>query len=168
MKTHMKAMIAAMVGFTGMTAAQAAEFEDYARVTSVTPQVERISQPEQRCRTDYVQQVEQPSRSAGGAIVGGIAGAILGNQVGKGNGRTAATAAGAVTGAIVGDRIDNRDGYATVTERPVQRCHTVERVENRIVGYNVTYEYRGRSYSTVTPYDPGDRLRLHVSLTPQQ
>ena len=48
---------------------------------------------------------------------------------------------------------------------------TVERLdqwESRIVGYRVAYEYHGRNYTTVLPYDPGNRLRVRVSVDPVQ
>ncbi len=143
--------------------AQAADFEDYARVVSVTPQLEQVNVPRQECRTEYVQ-VQHQERDAGGAVVGGLIGGLIGSQVGKGNGRTAATAVGAIAGAIAGDRAENRE--STVSEQPMRECRTVEHLESRPNGYAVVYEYRGHTYTSVMPYDPGDRLRLHVSLMP--
>jgi uncharacterized protein YcfJ len=145
------------------TAAGAADFDDSARVLRVTPQVEQYNQPRQDCRTEYVPAPQQ--RSAGGAIIGGIAGGLLGNQVGGGNGRTAATAAGAITGAIIGDRMDNNGNAGG--EQQVRNCRTVDNWQSRTNGYAVTYEYHGRTYTSVMPYDPGDRVRLHVSITPR-
>src|SRR4051794_17999889 len=76
--------------------AQAASFEDYARVVSTTPQVEEVNQPRQECQTEYVPVEQQRQRGVGGSIVGGVAGGVIGNQVGGGNGRVVATAAGAI------------------------------------------------------------------------
>lgn len=148
--------------------AMAGEFEDYARVISVKPQIERVNQPRQECRTDYVT-VQRPQRndSVGGAVLGGIAGGLLGNQVGGGNGRTVATAVGAITGAIVGDRIDNGDNVVSSSQQPVQQCRTVDNWTERNAGYYVTYEYRGHTQSSVMPYDPGERVKLRVSITPR-
>ena len=65
----------------------AADYDDFAKVTNVTPQVEQINRPRQDCRTEYVQvnrqvpsreQPHQAERSNSGAIIGGIAGAIIG------------------------------------------------------------------------------------------
>jgi len=95
-----------------------------------------------------------------------VAGGILGNQVGGGNGRTVATAAGAIAGAIVGDRMEDNNGRRAVEEQPVQRCRTIDHWQTRNDGYAVTYEYRGHTYNTVLPYDPGRRLRVNVSVTP--
>lgn len=157
-------MLASLLCFSTMTAASAANFDDSARVLSVTPQIEQYNQPRQECRTEYVQAPQQ--RSAGGAIIGGIAGGLLGNQVGGGSGRTAATAVGAITGAIVGDRIEN-SGNTGGSEQQVRQCRTVDHWETRTNGYAVTYEYHGRTYTSVMPYDPGDRVRLQVSITPR-
>ena len=168
-----------MIGIClGMSvAAHAADFEDTARVMNVTPQVERVNTPRQECRTEYVPIQQQPQqqqqqRGVGGSIIGGIAGGILGNQVGGGSGRTAATAAGAIAGAIMGDRIENNNesgstATTTTTEQPVRQCKMVDSWETRNAGYQVTYEYHGRTYTTVMPYDPGRHIKLHVSLTPR-
>jgi uncharacterized protein YcfJ len=107
-------------------------------------------------------------RGMGGSIVGGVAGGILGNQVGNGNGRTAATAAGAIIGAIAGDRIENSNNAGTVVEQqPVRQCQNVDHWETRPNGYAVTYEYHGHTYTAMMPYDPGDRMKVRVSVTPR-
>lgn len=144
--------------------AAAADFEDTARVVRVSPQTEQINQPRQECHTEYTQ-APPPNRGIGGSILGGLAGGILGNQVGGGNGRTAATAVGAIAGAITGDRVENNNQAAGQQE--VRQCHTVDNWQTRNNGYAVTYEYNGHTYTSVMPYDPGSRLRLRVSLTPQ-
>lgn len=108
-----------------------------------------------------------------GAVVGALIGGALGNQVGKGDGRKAATVAGAVLGAAIGNnagsgraatRYQNRnDYYANGT---VQHCRTVidyrQQDDERVVGYNVTYRYAGRTYHTTTAYHPGSTLRVRV------
>lgn len=153
--------------------AHAADFEDYGRVVRVQPRVEQIRQPREECKTEYVQvpvQQAQP-RSAAGSIVGAIAGGIIGNQVGGGSGRAAATAAGVLAGAVVGDKVGNRpqdnvpSGYQ---EQAVRQCRVVDAYESRTIGYDVTYDYRGRSYTTMMQRDPGERVRLRVSVTPDE
>jgi uncharacterized protein YcfJ len=153
-----------IICFSLISATHAADFDDYARVVSVTPQVEQFNQPRQDCRTEYAP-VQRQQRSVGGSIIGGLAGGILGNQVGGGTGRTVATAAGAIAGAIVGDRMENSD--TAVTEQPIRQCRMVDHWESRTNGYAVTYEYRGQTHTSVMPYDPGERVRLRVSLTPR-
>ena len=153
-------------------------FEDYGRVTRVTPRTEQINRPREECRTQYVQvPVQHPpraeQRSGGGALLGAIAGGIIGNQVGGGSGRAAATAVGAIAGAVAGDRIDNgpsRDSVpqTSVQEQAVRQCRTIDAWETRTVGYEVTYDYRGQSHTTILPRDPGRRIRLRVSVEPVQ
>ena len=167
MKLHTGLALSA-VCFSAMTVATANDFEDSARVISVAPQVEQINQPRQECRTEYVTTQRPQQRGIGGSVVGGVAGGILGNQVGNGNGRTAATAAGAIVGAIVGDRLENNNSAPAVTEQqPVQRCYMVDSWQTRNTGYSVTYEYHGHTYTALMPYDPGQRMRVRVSVTPQ-
>lgn len=161
--------LATVLSFSAFAAAHAADFEDFGRVVSVAPQMEQINQPRQECRDEYVQVAPQPQqRSVGGALIGGIAGGLLGNQVGGGNGRTAATAAGAIAGALTGDRLDNSGQVQGQPQQQVVRqCHTVDHWTSRANGYNVTYQYNGRNFSTVLPYDPGQRVRLQVAVTPR-
>jgi uncharacterized protein YcfJ len=166
MKFQAKLIIAAL-GVATLPLAQAADFEDFGRVVRVEPRVEQVRTPRQECRTEYVQVPVQQERNAGGTIVGGIAGALLGSQIGGGNGKVAASAAGAIAGAMVGDRVQNngRQG-SSVQEQAVQQCRTVEAIESRTSGYNVTYEYRGQNYTSLMRNDPGNRVRLRVSVQP--
>ena len=166
MKFQAKLIIAAL-GVATLPLAQAADFEDFGRVVRVEPRLEQVRTPRQECRTEYVQVPVQQERNAGGTIVGGIAGALLGSQIGGGNGKVAASAAGAIAGAMVGDRVQNngRQG-SSVQEQAVQQCRTVEAIESRTSGYNVTYEYRGQNYTSLMRNDPGNRVRLRVSVQP--
>jgi len=166
MKFQAKLIIAAL-GVATLPLAQAADFEDFGRVVRVEPRLEQVRTPRQECRTEYVQVPVQQERNAGGTIVGGIAGALLGSQIGSGNGKVAASAAGAIAGAMVGDRVQNngRQG-SSVQEQAVQQCRTVEAIESRTSGYNVTYEYRGQNYTSLMRNDPGNRVRLRVSVQP--
>lgn len=148
------------------TTVLAEQYDDYARVRSVTPQYEQVNTPQQECVSEYVQEPARGyGRSYGGSIIGGITGAIVGNQVGRGHGNEAATALGAITGAIVGDRLQNGSGDDG-DGREVRRCRTRDHWERRVAGYRVVYDYAGRRYSTVMPNDPGDQLRVRVSVDP--
>lgn len=103
--------------------------------------------------------------------IGAFVGGILGNQFGKGNGRTAATVAGAVAGGVAGNNIaaageengDSRPQYKTV-----RHCPSVATSQRKAVAYDVEYRYRGDVYSSRMPYDPGDRVRVKVSVTPTE
>lgn len=164
-------LIASALCLSALPFAQAADFEDYGRVVRVTPQVERVNRPHQECRTEYVQvQQPAPQRGVGGAIIGGLIGGLAGNQIGGGTGRSVATAAGAIAGAVTGDRIDNANtpNGGQVAEQQVKQCRMVDGWEERNAGYQVTYEYRGRNYTDVMAYDPGERIKLHVNVQPAQ
>lgn len=167
MKLQAKLIISAL-GVAALPLAQAADFEDFGRVVRVQPRVEQIRTPRQECRTEYVQVPVQQERGSGGSVVGGIAGALLGSQIGSGNGKVAAAAAGAIAGAMVGDRVENngRNVAGGVQEQAVRQCRTVEAIESRTSGYDVTYEYRGQTYTSLMSRDPGNRVRLRVSVEP--
>jgi uncharacterized protein YcfJ len=166
MNIQAKLIVAAM-GIAALPLAQANDFEDYGRVLRVQPRMEQIRMPRQECRTEYVQVPVQQERGAGGGIIGGIVGGLLGNQVGGGSGRVAATAAGAIAGARIGDRTENNNRMpGGVQEQAVRQCRTVDAIETRTNGYDVTYEYRGQTYTSLMSRDPGNRVRLHVSVRP--
>jgi uncharacterized protein YcfJ len=161
-------LIASALCVAALPAAQAVEFEDTARVTRVTPRMEQVNRPREECRTEYVQVPVQQQRSGGGSVLGGIAGAIIGNQVGDGSGRVAATAAGAIAGTMIGDRVQNNNAPQgqRVQEQAVRQCRMVDGYETRTVGYDVTYDYHGQSYTSMMSYDPGQRVRVRVSVEP--
>lgn len=58
-------------------------------------------------------------------------------------------------------------GVPTLTA-PVADCGEVARVYEgrRIDGYDVEYRYRGEVYLSRLDYDPGERLRVRVSVSP--
>jgi uncharacterized protein YcfJ len=140
-------------------------FEDYAKVTQVTPQYEKVNLPRKECFSEYVPERSRRQGSLAGPLIGGITGGVLGAQVGKGSGRVAASAAGAAIGAIVGDRLSDR-GSDEYYEREVRRCRSVDHWETRVVGYEVIYRYHGQSQTVVLPYDPGPKLLLRVAIEP--
>jgi hypothetical protein len=55
-----------------------------------------------------------------------------------------------------------------VQEQAVKQCRTVDHWESRTSGYEVTYDYRGRNYTSIMSYDPGERVRLRVVVEPMQ
>lgn len=134
----------------------------YAQVTRVDPIYEtvRTRVPEERCDGREVRDGGDPT---GGTVIGALVGAALGNQVGKGDGRDAATVAGAVVGGTIGRNVDRNNGSAT---RGGCRVVDVEREERRVASYDVEYVHQGQTYMSRLPYDPGDRLRVRVAVTP--
>ncbi|MBV1775154.1 glycine zipper 2TM domain-containing protein [Burkholderiaceae bacterium DAT-1] len=160
--------VATLTGVCMPIAVHADSYTDYGKVTRVSPQYDRVSVPRKHCTSETITETRRggDERSYGGAVVGAIAGGLLGSQVGGGNGKTAAAAVGAAVGALAGDHIDNRDRRETVEEVPreVQRCRRVDAYEERVVGYQVTYDYRGQQYTTFMRNDPGREVRLRVSV----
>jgi uncharacterized protein YcfJ len=149
-------LAAAAVGAAG--AAPAAFAADYATVISSTPVTASVPVRQQMCSDS--QQIVQPAPSGAGAVIGAIAGGVLGNSVGGGFGRAAATGIGAVAGSVIGNQIEADGQPATAV--PVRRCQTATRYENRVVGYDVMYEYAGQRYSTRMARDPGQRFAVSV------
>lgn len=146
---------------------------DYARVVNVEPLRRRVrtSEPVRECWDEVAYQSDGPlsSRHAGSTLLGGIIGGVVGNQIGTGRGRDAARIAGALIGGAIGNNIshERQRGYYN-DERLVERCEVRYRDswDERIDGYLVTYEYGGRDYTTRMPYDPGERVRIRIDVTP--
>lgn len=125
--------------------------------------ITRTEEPRRECYEQPV--VRQDSGgSAAGTMLGAVVGGVLGHTIGKGDGRTAATVAGAVAGGAVGNRASRGDAYET-TQTTCRDVSTVSE-QRRIIGYDVEYRYRGEVYVSRLSYDPGERLRVRVSVSP--
>ena len=143
------------------------QYNDSARVLSSTPQTERVNMPRQECRTEYQQQsYSNGGNSVAGALIGGIAGGLLGNTIGRGNGRVAAAAVGAGVGAIAGNSLANNQNGGGTRSVPVQNCYQVDNWQTVNAGYLVTYEYNGRTYSTIMNNQPGQYIDVNVAVAP--
>ena len=146
---------------------------DYAQVIDVQPirRRVRISEPVRECwdEVSYASDGPFSSRHIGSTLLGGLIGGALGNQIGSGRGRQVARGAGAIIGGAIGHNVSrDRLGGEYRSERVIQRCETRYRDswDERIDGYDVSYTYNGRRYMTRMPYDPGDRVRIRVDVTP--
>jgi uncharacterized protein YcfJ len=137
----------------------------WADVLRVDPSygVTRTEVPQQQCYDQPVVRREG-GNSAAGTVLGAVIGGVLGHTVGKGDGRTAATVVGAVAGGAVGNNVSGSREYNS-TETRCQNVSTVSE-QRRIVGYDVEYRYRGEVYVSRLNYDPGERLRVRVSVEP--
>ena len=51
--------------------------------------------------------------------------------------------------------------------RDVEHCSVVAAGRDVLEGYDVTYRYQNRDFTTRLPYDPGSRLQLRVVVEPQ-
>lgn len=141
----------------GATSASAMDI--MARVISSTPVVQQVAVPRQVCSNQQV--VTQGQKSGGGALLGAVAGGAVGNAVGNGTGRAVATMLGLFGGAVLGDRIE---GPGAQQVQNMQQCSTQTFYENRPSHFNVVYEYQGTQYNTQMASDPGQFVRLQISL----
>lgn len=57
-------------------------------------------------------------------------------------------------------------GLATQPKRRECGNDTVLHEERRISGYDVEYRYRGQVYMSHMEYDPGNKLRIRISVAP--
>jgi len=130
-----------------------------------------------------------------GGIIGGVIGNQIGRHGGRGA-RNGATIAGAIIGSALanessasasrssnsGDNFRHRRQRRveqpalqntnrpsrTVTTRPVERCRETVQTsyEQRIRAYDVTYRYRGQTFTTRMKRDPGNRIELQINVAP--
>ncbi len=141
----------------------------YADVLRAEPVLEyiRTPRPHEECYDERVV-VREGNDGAAGAVLGAIVGGAIGNQIGKGDGRDAATVAGAVIGGAIGHNAARGNGRAY--EEVQRRCRIVDGYveESRVIGYDVEYRYRGEVYMARLDYNPGEKLRVRVSVTPAE
>lgn len=126
--------------------------------------VARTVTPSQQCYDQPVVQ-QNPGNSAAGTVLGAVIGGVLGSTVGHGGGRTAATVGGAVVGGAVGNSVSDHGSSYETTQTTCQQVNTVSD-QRRISGYDVEYRYRGEVFKSRLNYDPGERLRVRVSVAP--
>lgn len=190
--TILAAALAACAGLAGNASAQT--YGDVARVVSSTPVYERVAMPRRECHAEQVTAYEErrtvrpgpeqyePVRDEGigpGTVLGAIIGGVIGHQLGNSSGgRDHGAAAGAVIGGLIGHSAeqDANAGYRTASRevvvertpvtREVERCKDVMDEKERIVAYDVKYEYNGREFRTRLPYDPGTELPVNVDVRP--
>ncbi|MBS0509300.1 MAG: glycine zipper 2TM domain-containing protein [Proteobacteria bacterium] len=154
-----KTLLLCALALGGTTLCQAAAATEYGTILSKTPAYTQVAVPETQCVNQPV--ALQPPPSGGGALVGALVGGGLGNAVGAGAGRAAATAVGALAGAVVGNNVEA--GSTPPVMASVPQCRTLTRYDNRLVGYDVVYEYNGQRYNARLPNDPGERIALSIT-----
>lgn len=135
----------------GAGLADAALAAEYGTLVSKTAVFAATAVPQQQC-VQQEQLVQRPNTGAG-SLIGALVGGGVGNAIGGGAGRAAATGLGVIAGAIIGDRAEASANPPVATD--VQRCQLVGQVQNRLVGYDVTYDFRGQRYSARVASDPG-------------
>lgn len=140
----------------------AADAAQYAKVLSVDPVRQTVDNPQQVCRDEVVTHTAPPKdqHQIAGTAIGAVLGGVLGNQIGGGRGRTLATVGGAVAGGYAGKRVEEAHQEGTTTSSTVRRCSTVNNPSNKIVAYDVRYEFKGVQRTVRMDHDPGDRLEV--------
>jgi len=147
------------------------DFADVVRVEPLRSQV-RVSEPVRECWQETRPASDGPFayNHVGRTLVGSAIGVAVGNQIGRGSGKDVARVAGALIGGAIGHNVsvDRQRQLGGDRVQSYERCDVRyrERIEERIDGYEVTYEYAGREYVTRMPYDPGERIRVRVDVTP--
>lgn len=114
---------------------------------------------------DEPRRVSRSDRRAGsllGAVVGGVIGYKVGGK--HRHNRRSGAAVGAVLGSALGKNV------ASNKHRNSRHCETVYSRDDYgsrdIVGYNVTYKYKGKRFETFTNYRPGRYIDLRVTAEP--
>ena len=154
------------------TALAQSSYESVA-VISAQPvyQLTRIETPQERCVEERVV-IERRNQQASGTpiIVSTIIGGALGNAVGK---NKSSRRVGAVLGAVLGNSVGRdiaRQSQSSDTReyQTVERCETVfvSHEEERLLGYDVIYQFNGQQYSVRTEQDPGSQMKVRVEVQP--
>lgn len=139
--------ISALIAACGLAQAQ-----EVGQVLSRTAVYQQVAVPRQTCSQNVP---SHTPTSGGGAMFGAIAGGVIGTALGDGSGL--GTMIGAIGGAVLGDRVESSNS------QPVTTCATQTVMENRLVGYNVVYEYAGKTYNVQLPQDPGPTIAIQVT-----
>jgi uncharacterized protein YcfJ len=132
----------------------------YAEVVDVQPVTRTVREPREVCEDVPVQR-RKPVRDehqVAGTVLGAAIGGVIGNQVGDGRGRTVAKVAGVLAGGYAGNKVQERVQESNVETVMERRCETVYDERAQRDGYDVTYEYGGRTTTVRMPHDPGSRL----------
>jgi uncharacterized protein YcfJ len=181
MKTNTRAtalLLAASLLFSGAaTAGKAKGHErhrhegphyDYAKVISVVPVTHIIetSRPERECWQEEVVHEARGGSDLGGMVLGGVVGGVIGNRFGGGDGRKIETVAGTIAGASIGQEMTRGPSHSYSTYEDRCRTYRTRHTEERIIGYDVHYRYNGQEYVTRTDRDPGQRIKVRVTVTP--
>jgi uncharacterized protein YcfJ len=186
---------AAVLAFSFGSQAFAGNVEyDYATVIDAEPIFKsiRVKTPRKHCweeevayETDYYgdknyHYANQGANQHNGTstVLGGVIGAAIGNAVGhRKKNKQVGTVIGAVLGASIGNAYgsqkNRRQNHGQnqvqyVTYGTEERCEVIQEThqEERIVGYKVRYRYSNATYSTRTKVDPGDTIRVRISISP--
>ena len=161
---HIQPVLAPLAGVL-CAAATLAHATEYGTVISRTPVTAQVPVTQRVCNDEQV--YVAPRASGAGALFGALIGGAVGNSVGAGMGRAAATGLGVITGAAIGDRAEAES--IPPSTALVQRCGVATRYEDRLVGYDVVYDYAGARHTARLAQDPGEPgtgIALEVNVAP--
>jgi uncharacterized protein YcfJ len=140
-----------------LLSALGAHAQEIGQVVSRTPVYQQAAVPRQTCTQSPA--VAPTQNSGGGALIGAIAGGLIGSQLGGRDSKGLTAMAGVIGGAMLGDKAESQGN----APQPTTTCTTQTVYENRLVGYNVVYEYAGKQYNVQLPQDPGPTISLQVT-----
>ena len=191
-KTFAITALAFAIPFSVSSTAMAANIEyDYATVLDVEPIIKtvRVMTPRQECWQEEVvydtryddHRYDNYRGGATSTIVGGVIGGAIGNALGhhKKNKQVGAVI-GALLGATIGNAVaaekrrkSQQEDIYSAYNQPVsygyeERCEIIQEthIEEEIVGYKVRYRYSNATYSTRMKVDPGDTIKVRLTITP--
>lgn len=143
----------------------------HADVLAVKEAKQMVTTPQEKCEQVLVQRQEpvKDERRVAGTVLGGVAGGLLGNQIGGGSGKQAATVVGAAAGAYAGNQVQKNMQQGDVKSTTETRCKTVNVRSEKVMGYDVTYRFKGKQESVRMSYNPGKQIPVkdgQLVLTP--
>ncbi|MDX1496501.1 MAG: glycine zipper 2TM domain-containing protein [Salinisphaeraceae bacterium] len=135
------------------------EEDNRARIVSVAEvtTVEKVPVSRQECWKEKVVKVEKKETESAGwklgsTVLGAAIGGAIGHQIGDGRGQDVATVAGAAIGGKIGHDVYKEEHKPKRVEKVTYepRCKTVTDYKSveKPNGYDVTYEYKGQTYTT--------------------
>lgn len=158
MKSKPLVLVLALTASFPALAAPSLVYEATAEVLSATPLTREVPITGRVC--DDAQAPAAKDSSPLGTVLGGLVGGLLGNQIGEGSGKKAAIAAGAITGALAGNSVGSQSSASVRCRETVTGYRTVSD------GYRIRWQLHDQVRESMLPRDPGNTLRVRVSLQP--
>ena len=144
-----------------------------AQVIAVSPRYETVtySEPREECRMERVAYSHGSNKSSTPKLIGALIGGALGNALGaKRPNKQVGAVVGGVLGYSIGKDIARHNSHhrGEVRYRQEEVCEVFydQRQEQQLSGYDVTYEYGGKSYQALLDEHPGATIRVKVRVRP--
>lgn len=157
-----------------LQAGHADTYRDSAKVINAEPvyRTVEISRPKRQCWDEEVEHYRSGDKTYTGTVLGGIIGGVVANKVSRrhGHGNDVATVAGALLGSAIGHDVSRQKSGGYYTTSVERRCEVSNETsyEEQLVGYDVTYRYQGRLFTTRTKEHPGKRIPVSVDVRPER